>query len=276
MSNNTIGEDCKKIMKSISDYIHSNQKFPSPRVIADDTGLPYQRCVDRIKLLIGQDQLYQLVDGSKGIPTIVAPIDMMEGIFYSEKKPDWIEKDGYRFDEALKSVRKLEKITEELKMYDSYEKLLFSTGIPLEKAVAFALDFLEFSNVEHHSNDKDNADVTFEWNDEKFLLEIEGTSKQGDKGKILQLSGWMRKNLESGIEAEKLKGYFVVNNERDKTPEARGFPLTDMAVQYLKLYNFKFIKTVTLFSLIKQVHNGKITKEEARNVILIAEPIEDK
>ena len=265
---NNVGEDCRKIMQEIRDYIYKNRKFPSYKIVSDITKIPYNRCKERIDLLTGQGQLYPIVDGSQGVPTIIVPSEMISSIFYTQTKPDWVEAGGYRLKEAIESVKIQQKLAEKIKEYDMLENLLYATGTPLEEAVTFALNYLDFSNVVHHFEDKNNADVTFEHDGKKYLTEIEGTNGSGDKEKVLQLNGWMVKELDSGRNSEDLIGIFVVNHEREKDPEKRGSPLTEKAIEYMKYYRFKLITTPFLYSLVTEVHQGKRIKAEVRELLV--------
>ena len=264
---NNVGEDCRKIIQEIKDYIYKNRKFPSYKIVSDITKIPYNRCKERIDLLIGQGQLYPVVDGGQGVPTIIVPTEMISSIFYHQTKPDWIETGGYRFKEAIESVTQQQELAEKIKEYDKLENLLYATGTPLEEAVAYALNFLEFSNVVHHYENKDNPDVTFEHNKKRYLTEIEGTNGSGDKDKVLQLNGWMVKDIDSGRSSEELIGLFAVNHERGKDPKKRGTPLTEKASEYMKYHRFKLVTTPFLYNLVTQVHQGKKTKAEARDLL---------
>ena len=81
---------------------------------------------------------------------------------------------------------------------------------------------MEFENVEHHIKDRDYADVTFEYNGVKALVEVEGATKQGDKVKALQLDGWMKAEVaKDEREPDKLQGFFFVNHFREKDARAQ-------------------------------------------------------
>jgi len=197
---------------------------------------------------------------------------MMQGVLMTQKKPDWLN--SYGFTEKVSISQKIESLQKDIIKYEQFERLLYTTDIPLEDAIAYALNWLEFENVVHHKDDKNNPDVTFEFESKKGLLEAEGTSKPGPKDKILQLNGWIQKEIEKGAAASDLKGFFAVNHFRDIEPSKREDPLTPHAKEFLKLYNYAYFTTRLLFDLVKQVSEEKITKEDARKMIWDGEKIQ--
>ena len=199
---------------------------------------------------------------------------MMESILNTQPKPDWISGEDYSFREIKELSERVLEINEELIKFYKFQFLLYGTDISLEKAVTHALDYLGFANVVNHEENKDYADITFDQNKLKYLVEVEGTTKKGDKSKVLQLDGWIRQEIICGASFDRLKGIFIVNHERDEPPDKRGHPLTPHAKEFLKRYNFIFLSTLYLFKIIKKVHYEKISKSEARESIIKGEDIE--
>ncbi len=264
-------DDYKKVIETVRDYIFENHKFPQVADIIRITSMQRSRCNKVVDTLAAQKQLYVVFDG-EGLPKIVLLYDMMQGVLMTQKKPDWLN--SYGFTEKTSISTKIEKLQKEIIKFEQFERLLYATDIPLEDAIAYALEWLEFENVVHQKEDKDNPDVTFEFEGIKGLLEAEGTSKAGPKDKISQLSGWMQKEIDAGVKAANLKGFFAVNHYRDVEPSKREDPLTEKAKEYLKIYHFVFFTTKLLFDLVKQVSEGKISKEDARKIIWNGEEIE--
>ncbi|EMR74296.1 hypothetical protein MCGE09_00377 [Thaumarchaeota archaeon SCGC AB-539-E09] len=269
-------DNFRKIINELKDYIYSNHKLPSISDIAELMGISNSKCKELCEKLEGQKQIYTISGGGYGKPRVIIPYSMMENIFSNQPKPEWILEEDYSFIEINKLYNEVKKIDEEIIKYQKFQMLLYGTDIPLEKSIAFVLDYLKFKKVIHHINNKNYADITFYDNNLKYLIEVEGTTKRGDKGKVLQLDGWLGKDIEKGISAKNLKGMFIINHERDNHPHVRGGSLTPHAKEYMIRYNFILVTTPYIFKLIKQVHNGQISKVDARNKILRGQCIGDQ
>ena len=263
-------EECQKVMEAVRDHIFRTHNFPQVTDISKLTGLPKPKCTGICNQLIKKNQLYKVFGGA-GLPTIVLPHDMMQVVLRTQSKPKWMVK--YSFKEKSNLDNEIAKLSSRVAEYEMFERLLYMTDIPLEEAVAFALEWLDFQDVKHYKEDTDNPDVTFVYKGIKAIVEIEGTTKAGDKSKAQQLEGWLRKEINSGMKASELKGFFVVNHFRETEPENRGDPLTPYAKEYLKLYHCHFLTTYFLFNMVKDVMNG-LSKEEARKKVWEGEKIE--
>lgn len=264
-------EDYKKVMQAVREHIFRNHKFPSASQIAKITGISKSKCKSVCNQLARQNQLYIVFGGGKGLPVIVLPYDMMQGVLRTQARPKWIDKFGFK--EKNKLDREIEQLNKKISVYEMFERLLYTEDVPLEEAVAFTLDWLFFNNVRHHKENPDNPDITFDHNGKLVLVEVEGTTKAGDKSKVLQLDGWIRREIElRGKKREELIGVFVVNHYREIEPNKRSAPLTRHAKEFLKHYGFQFFTTSFLFDIVKQVTNG-LSKEKAREAVLKGERI---
>ncbi len=267
-------ENYKKVMQTVKEHIFQTHKFPSKTQIASLAHIPTAKCNLIVDRLIHQRQLCSVFGGGKANPEVVLPYDMLQEVLMKQKTPDWMS-DGYGFPQKSQTESKIEELKKEIIRYDMFERLLYRTNIPLEEAVAFTLKWLEFADVQHHTENTDYADVTFEYNGSKALLEIEGTTKQGDKPKILQLEGWVKDEIEKDErDPSQIQGFFVVNHYREDKPDTRGDPLTKHAKKYLHHYRFRFFTTYFLYKIAKQVEEGKLTPEEVRKEIWEGEKIE--
>ena len=265
----TINSDnYRNIIFELKDYVYRNHKLPSIKEISDITEISYNKCVKLCDTLEGQNQIYTISGGGRGIPRVIIPHDMMEIIFSTQPRPKWIDEEEYGFKEIKKLVVKSEEIHKELDKFYKIQLLLFGTDVPLEKSIAYVLEYLKFENVIHHLDNRDYADVTFDHNGIKYLIEVEGTTKQGNKEKVLQLSGWLKNDIEAGIAVKKLKGIFALNHERDNPPKLRGDPLTPHAIQYMTLYDFILVTTQFLYNIVRKVHAGDISEMEAQKLLL--------
>lgn len=269
------GQDFKSVIEVIEEYIFQTHKFPSKVQVADLTKIPKEKCDVIIEQLIRQNQLYSVFGGGHGYPEVILPYDMMQGVIMTQKRPDWLQGESYSFKEKADIELKIKEYNKSLIMYDMFERLLYRTDIPLEEAVAYTLNWLGFQNVIHHKENKDYADVTFDSEGLKIIVEVEGTTKQGDKPKVLQLDGWVKTEIEKEERDQALiKGLFVVNHFRETEPEKRGDPLTKHAKDFLKRYQFLFFTTPFLFNIVKQVNEGKLKPEDARKLVMEGERIQ--
>jgi len=265
------GEDFRNVMHAVRDFIFEKHLFPQVNDIVDITGIQKIRCNEVIDQLVRQKELYVVFEG-KTLPKIVILYDMMQGVLMTQKKPEWLASFGFSEKTAISD--EIEKLRKRAIQYEQFERLLYAADIPLEEAIAYALDWLEFDKVVHHKDDKDNPDVTFEYDGIKALLEAEGTTKAGPKDKIGQLSTWMQRELSNGTEASKLAGYFAVNHYRDLEPDKRKDPLTPHAKEFLRAFRYTYFTTAFLFDIVKQVSAGTLTKQDARKKIWEGEKIQ--
>lgn len=271
-SEDSPGVEYKKVIEVVREHIFQTHNFPQVTDIVNLTGIPKSKCIDICNKLIGQKQLYKVFGGT-GLPTVVLPYDMMQVVLRTQAKPKWMANHSFKEKHELDS--KIATLNSKVTEYEMFERLLFTTDIPLEEAVTFVLKWLGFEDVVHYMENKDNPDVTFVCDGIKALVEIEGTTKAGDKGKAQQLDGWMKREItNSNKKANELKGFLVVNNFRETDPEKRGEPLTPHAKEFLKLNQSRFFTTYFLFNLVKQVMDGSLSKEEARKKIWEGEKID--
>lgn len=267
---NSSGDEYKKVIESVKDYIFLNHRLPQVTAIAELTGIAKSRCNDICKQLIGQKQLYEAFGGPR-LPTVILPYDMMQAILRIQSKPNWMNK--YSIKEKSELDSEIATLNSKVTEYEMFERLLYTTDIPLEEAVAFVLKWLGFEDVMHYIENKDNPDITFIYERIKALVEIEGTTKSGDKGKAQQLDGWMKREItNSNKKANELKGFFVVNHFRETDPEKRGEPLTPHAKEFLKLNQSRFFTTYFLFNIAKNIMAG-LSKKEAREKVWEGEKI---
>jgi hypothetical protein len=262
------GELFRRIINELNDYIFTNHKLPSISDVADAAKISSGKCTELCDILEGQNQIYVISGGGHGKPKIIIPYDMMESILNTQSRPKWIEQEDYNFKEIKGLATKISEFSDQLNEYYKFQFLLYGTDVPLERNIAYALNYLEFNEVIHHEDNKNYADITFTHDELKYLIEVEGTTKQGDKSKVLQLDGWFKVEIENGASSNELRGIFFINSERNKSPEERGSPLTPHAIEFMKRYNFIFMTTSRLFSIVKDIHYNKIDKQKAREMII--------
>lgn len=268
--NNQPTNDLMTVYNAIQDYVFQNHKFCSVDEIIVATSISQEKCRKALRQLAKNDKLSVVFEG-KGNPSIYAPTYMLQEILRSQPKPRWVEK--YAFTGKKEGLRQIAEGRKKLEKYEMFERLLYGTSTPLEEAVAYALQYLEFKDVKHHKVE-DIQDVSFMHDGKKYLLEIEGTNKQGDVQKVSQLDRWMRTEVDKDSNPDDIVGILVVNHLRSMDPSSRDkSPLTDHARNYLKLYHFKFFTTYFLFNTVKKVYGEGLKKEEARLSIVKGEHI---
>jgi hypothetical protein len=199
------------------------------------------------------------------MPKIVVPYDMMQAVLRTQARPGWIQ--SYELPEKKRYVERINRLERKVTELEHFERLLYLTDIPLEEAVAYCLEWLGFDDVVHHKEDTDNPDITLSFDGKLALVEVEGPSGPADKGKALQLQGWLNKAVGEGKKAGELQAFLIVNHFRDTEPRDRGDPLTPHAREQLRLYNGRLMTTVRLHQVVSDVRNGNLAKEAARQSV---------
>jgi predicted transcriptional regulator len=263
-------EELKAVYDAIEEHISEKHKFCSITEIVEITNFSKSKCNSILDELIKKGVVYKAFE-SQGNPTIYMPTYMMQEVLRMQSRPKWVE--NYAFEEKKEILKQIDKTREELSKFEMLEGLLYGTGIPLEESVVEALKFLQFEDVKHHKNE-DVHDISFTYGSKKYLLEIEGTKKQGNKKKILQLDGWRREELDRGADPDDIVCIFVANAFRETPPSERDSPLTQHAINYLKSYKFRFFTTPFLFDLVKKVYNKEINEFQAQESVIKGEKYE--
>jgi len=268
----TLTDDETAILNAVIEYIHETHRFPSCTELSSYTDINKDKCLKLCKDLVLKKELYIVFEG-EGRPTIYVPYDMMQGLLRTQPKPEWIEK--YSFKDEPTLIEKSSEIDEGLQTFEMFKRLLYATDIPLEEAVASSLSFLEFRDVIHLVDDPDNPDITMNYESKKVLIEVEGPKGQGKKGKVLQLDGWVKRELDEGKKADEVQGIYVVNHYRGKNPDERDHALSSHAIEFMKRYQFKLVTTLTLFTTVKEVYEGRLNKANAREKIWEGDKIDE-
>ncbi|MDD2665530.1 MAG: hypothetical protein PHD13_01930 [Methanocellales archaeon] len=259
------------VYNAIEDYIFECHKLCSIKEISERSKLNKDRCKKVLNSLVKDKRVYEIYKSTNAV--VYIPTYMVDEILRTQNKPRWVE--NYLFDEKKNNLEKIERFKEEIKPCEMFESLLYATSTPLEDAVTFALDWLEFNDVKHLKEDPDNHDIEFKYSGKLYLVEVKGKGKEGDKEDIQQLEGWVKKKIvNEDMKIDELEGLFVINHYRKIDPKERDDPLTPHAKQFLKLHNFKFITTPYLFNSIKKIRNSEMTKEEVQEDISKGEKYE--
>ncbi len=253
---------------AIEDYVAENHELCTIKEVASETGFNRKKCEKIVQELISQN-LIDLAYKSRGrgSASIYIPKYMMKELLRIQRKPKWL--DSHAFEEKRNLVAKVKDIGTKIGEFERFEMLLYATGIPLERAVYYSVKFLEFQDPVHDIEDKNNADISFFHEGKLYLIEVKGKKNQGNKADVLQLEGWVTKKIEEQqMKSDDIVGILVVNHFRQEDPQNRNEPLTAMAKEFMKRYNFRLLSTPFLYDLMKKGVRESMTKEEARNVFL--------
>jgi len=264
MAKGRVDEELDLVYNSIDDYIFETHKFCSKTEIMEITMLSRKKCDQLLLKLIQTGKIKEVYGGEKKV-RIYIPSYMLAEILAAQVKPRWV--DGYSFEEKKEKIEEINTLKDGIKQFEMFERLIYTTNTPLEEAVAFAFKFLGFKSVKH-LKDPEYHDVEFKFNNKLYLVEVKGKGKHGTKKDVLQLGGWIAKKLDEDMKRNELEGLFVINHYRKEDPTKRENSLTEKAKEYLNLYDSKFIETVHLYELIRNVLDNEITKEEARSEII--------
>ena len=257
------------VYNAVEEYIQEKQKLCSVKDISEIVNISTTKTRDILNYLVEFDKL-SIAYKKPSETTIYITKYMYDEILQLQHKPKWLNK--YSFKSKSQKLKDIEKLRKEINEFEIIERLLYGSGEPLEESVTFCLKQLGFENVTHHKN-KGEHDISFIFEDKTYLLELEGTKRQGTKKKILQLRGWIDTAIDNDFDLDKIKGIYVINPYKNIDPSKREDPLTKHAKRYLKQYGYKFFTTVFLFNTIKEVLESKIKKEEAILKILKGEDI---
>ena len=182
------------------------------------------------------------------------------------------ERITHKYEEDIKNVNlKIEKNVQEFKFLHD---ILSESGSTLVKAIITYLKWLGFENVldkdETVKNDIFEEDVQVDLG-EKGLLIIEvkglhGTSKDSECAQISKIR--YRRCEERG--KFDVYGLYIVNNERSVEPLKRTIPpFNDNQIKDAKNDRRGLIYTWQLFNLYFNIENGFISKDEARERMLM-------
>lgn len=263
-------EEIELVYNAIENYIMENHKLQNVKETLKELDISNAHFKKAIEYLEKSERLVLIYGDKIGLSKLYIPKYMFNGILQLQKKPKWLK--NYSFAEKKDKLEKISELQKQINKYEVIEKLLYGTGRPLEESVAYCLDLVGFQDVFHHIND-DIEDVSFTFNEKKYLIEVKGKTKQADKRDITQLDSWVRRALNSGYKADGLEGILVINHDRREDPANRIKPLTDKAKEFLKHYKYKFFTTKFLFDNIKKFVY-KLINEEIKVKIINGEKIE--
>lgn len=185
--------ELKTVYSAIEDCIFEHHKLCSLSEISQLSGLPRDKCKKIVEYLVKKGDVYEAFKSGKTNPVVYIPTYMMDEILLTQKKPRWLAK--YSFEKKKKILGKIEKLRDDIKPYEMFERLLYATSTPLEETIAFVLDWLEFEDVVHLKDNPDNHDIEFKYNDKLFLVEAKGKGKEGNKDDIQELEGWVKRKI---------------------------------------------------------------------------------
>ena len=260
------------VLRAVETHVRDTHQLCSIRDIRDITGLSSEKC-EEITAHLSGDQLTLVhgKSGGRGVLQLFMPTYMWEDVLRSEKKPEWVDEE-YSFDEEREINEMIRDKKEELNKFAQFKRLLYGKDPPLEEAVAYSLRYLGFEAVKHLGG-QDEHDVEFVVEDEKIIIEIGGSFSSIRKDKPKDLTEWIEKATlrPENQSFEQLKGMLIVNHFNETEPTQRGDIFSSHAKRLIRVFNYKVLTTLTLFDLVKKVHQNKIEKGEARADVLKGE-----
>lgn len=263
-----MNEEESKTYWAIEDYIANNHELCTIKEIMSETDFNRKKCKKILQELISTGQIgLAYRSKGRGSANVYIPKYMKAELLRTQRKPNWL--DSYAFEDKKTLMAKVKDLRTQIDKFEKLEMLLYATGIPLEKAVYYSTTLLEFQDPVHDIKDKNNADISFFHEEKMYLIEVKGKKSQGNKDDVLQLEGWVTKKIEEEqMKSDDIVGILVVNHIRQEDPKDRDEPLTVMAKEFMKRYNFRLVSTPFLYDLMRKVVRKSMTKEEARNVFL--------
>jgi hypothetical protein len=265
---NAESSDHERVLRAIERHVRENHQVCGVGDVEAATGLSRGRCEDILQHLLG-NELESVYGKSWGRGTLrlYIPKYMWDSVLRSEKKPEWVDSE-YSFEGEVKTQRSIQNHIEQLNEFARFKRLLYGIGTALEEAVAYSLDYLGFEGVEHLGGD-DEHDVEFTMDDQKFIVEVGGSSSLIRKDKPKDLVEWMKKaSLQEENKDFSLNGILIVNPHNETTPAERGQVLSNPAKKVMQTFHYKMLTTYALFELVHGVYQGDMGKEEARSKLL--------
>lgn len=211
-------------------------------------------------------------------------------LFPSQTKNSWLENENYVLPEIVLLNREKENA---LKQYEdivkqkdnSIEKIkkehaflysmLTDTGEDLVSNVKIFLEWLGFKNVKsmdltvkEGEDYEEDLQVMLD-NNELLIIEVKGLHGTSKDNECAQISKIETRRVHEG-KYSKVHSLYIVNNERGKEPLKRQMPpFTAHQIKDAEYSYRTMAYTYQLFNLYFEIQNGVITKEEARNALLV-------
>jgi len=250
----------RRVVQAIEDRFLEEERLSDKSDIAEWTGLTTGKIDDTIEDLAGNG-LVTIYDKT-GVTTLYLTQDMFNAINAKAGEPEWLTE--YEFDEKASLREEIEEANNKIADYQMIERLLYSSGIPLEESVEHGLEILGFDP----DTTENEEDFKITQDNSVYIIEVKGISGKINKSHVNQLDGWLNKQLSNSVDPENLTGLLVHNHQRHEDPSERDYPLTDEAERFLKFNHSKHVHTQTLFRLVKSVEEGEIEQSEAREQFL--------
>lgn len=272
MARTNMKDEDRCVLAAIEDLLLERHRLCGVFEVSDATGLPRHKCRAILHDLANRKSLHHAYGGN-GKPDLYLPRYMMQELLRMQPKPQWMAK--YEFLQKRMRLEAFEEARSAMHNYEMFESLLYATGVPLEEAVAYALDWLEFEDVVHEREDTDNPDIHFKYEGIYYVSDVKGTKRAANKDHVTQLDGWRQAEIISGsMEPDMIQAILIVNHYRGLDPEERENPLTQHGRKFMKMYEFVMLTTPYIFSLVKAVESGDIRRCEARKKVIGGEQID--
>lgn len=211
-------------------------------------------------------------------------------LFPLQTKNSWLTNKSYVLPEivqlnrekedALKQyediVKQKDKSIEEIKSKHVFlYSMLTETGECLVSNVKIFLEWLGFKNVKSmDASVKEGEDFEEDLqvlldNNELLIIEVKGLHGTSKDNECAQISKIENRRVHEG-KYSKIHSLYIVNNERGKEPLKRQIPpFTAHQIKDAEYSYRAMAYTYQLFNLYFEIQSGVITKEEARNALLV-------
>lgn len=168
-------------------------------------------------------------------------------------------------EELTQLGREIDKTLEAKDQLDSEKILLHGTGSELEDAVASALELFGATRLETEGN---RADLRLSYDDKVVVVEVKGVGKSASETNAVQLEKWVSEEAMFGTPYESIKALLVVNAFRGRRPEERARAFPDQMLGYSTPRRHALVTSAQLFVMVDDVHEGRMTPDEAMRVLL--------
>jgi hypothetical protein len=238
----------QQVIEAIEDRFFETGMFSNVQDIADWLGLPKSNVATDLEDLDGSE-VFRVYEG-QGLPTVYITKGMKNSITSRVGEPPWIEE--YEFEEKRDLREQVSEANENIRQYQSIERLLFGSGPPLEESVEFALTELGFDPTASANEE----DFVIEEDNQIYVIEVKGVGGQIRKKHVTQLAGWIDLKIEEGVEPANLTGVLIHNHQRHDNPTERDEPLSEHARRFLGIRGAAEVSTYDLFNILKDMRES--------------------
>ena len=263
----------QRIQQIVEDHIADTGRLPSTPDVIKAAGQPQNQVRKDLDSLVKDGRLVIVYEAASN-PTIFMPCHMYDALIREHKVPGWMSEFRFARGSEIRDTIRAQQV--ELTELHRIEALLYAAGRSLEEAVEASMKKLEFDGLRLTYENPDSWDLSFEHEGRVYLCDVKGKSRWVDKKDVAQLSQWLQKYVDenSEVDPETVEGVLIVNHFRDLPPSDRWpdqraiSPISDAGERYLKVGKLKYLTTVDLFHIAREVLDAKTTPQTARQQLM--------